>query len=315
MTRHDAGAAGLAIDSRGLDALRQRARDDPKGAAAGAAKQFEALLMQQLLKAMREATPQQDGPLSSDAQRTWTGLYDREIAEKIAGRGTGIASALQRQIERQIAARGGGSPATGSAPARPAVTPARAAAPPAGAAPGGLAGIVDSVRRFADEVRPHAEAAAKALGVSADWLVAHAGLETGWGRHQPRAADGAPSFNLFGIKAGTRWTGASVVASTREVVDGVARPVAAAFRAYASYADAFDDYAKLLSGPRYAGAVSNSANPRTFSHGLQHAGYATDPDYARKLERAIAMVGRYAPSAAQFPSAIADKSRAPVRGA
>lgn len=314
MARLDARVAGLAIDSRGLDALKQRARDDPKAAAAGAAKQFEALLMQQLLKAMREASPPSEGPLSSDAQRTWTGLFDREIAEKIAGRGIGIASALQRQIERQIAAHGGATPAEGAAPTK-AAAPTRASTPATGIPARASAGVHDAVRRFADEVRPHAEAAAKALGVSTDWLVAHAGLETGWGRHQPRMADGAPSFNLFGIKAGARWTGSSAVASTLEVVNGVAQPVVAAFRAYASYADAFKDYAKLLSGSRYAAAVGGAGDARSFSEGLQEAGYATDPAYARKLERAIALVGRHAPSAAQFAAKAADNTPAPVRGA
>jgi flagellar protein FlgJ len=316
MPRFDAQAAGLAIDSRGLDALKQKARDDPKAAAAGAAKQFEALLMQQLLKAMREASPPSEGPLSSDAQKTWTGMFDREIAAKIAGRGIGLASALQKQIERQIAARGGSSPVE-AAPAKTSAAPLTShsvVSTVASTASRASSGIADTVRRFADEVRPHAEAAAKKLGVSADWLIAQAGLETGWGRHQPKNADGTPSHNLFGIKAGSKWSGTQALAATLEVVNGVAQPVVAAFRAYSSVADSFKDYAKLLGGARYAAAVGNASDAKSFAAGLQNAGYATDPAYARKLERAIALVGRHAPSA-QYSVAGADKASAPVRGA
>jgi flagellar protein FlgJ len=317
MARFDTQAAGLAIDSRGLEALKQRARDDPKAAAAGAAKQFEALLMQQLMKAMREASPPSEGPLSSDSQKTWTGMFDREIAEKIAGRGIGLASALQKQIERQIAARSGATAPAETTPAKTSAAPATShsvASALSTTAARASSGVADTVRKFADEVRPHAEAAAKKLGVSADWLIAQAGLETGWGKHQPKNTDGTPSHNLFGIKAGTKWGGSQAIASTLEVVNGVAQPVVAAFRAYSSYADSFKDYAKLLGGARYAQAVGNAADAKSFATGLQNAGYATDPAYAKKLERAIALVGRHAPST-QFSVAAADKPSAPLRGA
>ncbi len=48
---------------------------------------------------------------------------------------------------------------------------------------------------------PHAENAARELGVSPRVLLAQAALETGWGRHVMRGADGDSSHNLFGIKA------------------------------------------------------------------------------------------------------------------
>jgi flagellar protein FlgJ len=112
-------------------------------------------------------------------------------------------------------------------------------------------------------------------------------LETGWDRAEPRLADGQPSYNVFGIKAGRNWTGATVEATTTEYVDGVAQQRVERFRAYGSYADAFRDYANLLaSNPRYT-AVLGSADASHFAQGLQRAGYATDPAYAAKLERII----------------------------
>jgi flagellar protein FlgJ len=60
------------------------------------------------------------------------------------------------------------------------------------------------------------------------------------------------------------------------------------FRAYASYAEAFTDYANLLkSNPRYSAALQAGNDPKAFAQGLQKAGYATDPSYASKLHRII----------------------------
>ena len=119
-------------------------------------------------------------------------------------------------------------------------------------------------------------------------MVAQAALETGWGKSEPRFADGRPSYNLFGIKAGKSWNGAVVEATTTEYVDGAAQNQVERFRAYASYSEAFRDYANLLaSNPRYANVIGSQDAAR-FARGLQQAGYATDPMYATKLERIIA---------------------------
>jgi flagellar protein FlgJ len=76
-------------------------------------------------------------------------------------------------------------------------------------------------------------------------------------------------------------------AATTEYVGGVARTRIERFRAYGSYEEAFRDYAKLLAGnPRYAD-VLGVQEPGSFARGLQAAGYATDPQYAAKLERII----------------------------
>jgi flagellar protein FlgJ len=75
--------------------------------------------------------------------------------------------------------------------------------------------------------------------------------------------------------------------TTTEYIGGVARKVTAKFRAYASYAESFADYARLMTNsPRYA-AVTKADTPREFAQGLQRAGYATDPAYADKLARVI----------------------------
>jgi flagellar protein FlgJ len=119
-------------------------------------------------------------------------------------------------------------------------------------------------------------------------MLGQAGHETGWGKHQIKQADGSPSFNLFGIKAGANWTGSVAEISTTEYVDGVARKTTAKFRAYDSYEASFKDYSQLITkSPRYAQASQQTGSALAFANSLQKAGYATDPDYAAKLSRAI----------------------------
>ena len=138
---------------------------------------------------------------------------------------------------------------------------------------------------------PYAQQASDATGIPAVFMLGQAALESGWGRKEIRAADGTQSFNLFGVKAGGNWKGAVAETVTTEYVNGTARKSTEKFRAYSSYAEAFQDYANLLrSNPRYADLVSQAAqglDADAFAQGLQRAGYATDPRYAEKLGRII----------------------------
>lgn len=145
----------------------------------------------------------------------------------------------------------------------------------------------EPARAFVDRLLPAAVAAEQSTGIPAHFMVAQAALETGWGKSEPRRADGSPSFNSFGIKAGADWRGPIAEATTTEVIAGLAQSRVERFRAYGSHEEAFRDYASLLAGnPRYA-AVLGAQEPARFARGLQAAGYATDPQYAAKLERII----------------------------
>lgn len=154
---------------------------------------------------------------------------------------------------------------------------------------------------FVASIWPHAEKAARELGVNPRALVAQAALETGWGRRHIRRQDGASSHNLFGIKA-TGWKGDSATAATHEYVDGQRQSQTARFRAYGSAAESFGDYVRMLkNSPRYQAALKAGSDVRGFAQGLQRAGYATDPGYAAKIaaiaagptiERAVAAIGQ-----------------------
>lgn len=143
-----------------------------------------------------------------------------------------------------------------------------------------------SPQEFTAAMLPMAEKAAKRLGVDPHYLVAQAALETGWGRSIIRQGDGASSHNLFGIKAHGGWKGDSASVMTAEYRDGVKGMERASFRSYASFQQSFEDYVTFLeSNSRYAKALDSTDNPDAFFRELQRAGYATDPQYARKISQ------------------------------
>ncbi|OYV29756.1 MAG: flagellar rod assembly protein/muramidase FlgJ [Thiomonas sp. 20-64-9] len=135
---------------------------------------------------------------------------------------------------------------------------------------------LEQAKSFIASILPSVQTAAKQLGVTPVAILAQAALETGWGQH-------APGNNVFGVKAGSGWTGGTVQTLTREFQNGVASVGTAAFRAYQNVADSVDNYAALLSRPRYQSARGQGNDISAFASALQRSGYATDPDYAAKL--------------------------------
>jgi flagellar protein FlgJ len=141
---------------------------------------------------------------------------------------------------------------------------------------------------FVNKLSDAGTKAEQATGIPAGYMIGQAGHETGWGQHEILNRGGTPSFNVFGIKATSGWTGKVAEVTTTEYRNGVAEKKVAKFRSYGSYEEAFKDYAKLVGdSPRYAKAKLQTSSPQAFASGLQRAGYATDPEYAAKLSRAI----------------------------
>ena len=138
---------------------------------------------------------------------------------------------------------------------------------------------------------PHALKASQASGVPPQLMLGQAALESGWGKQEIRMADGGNSHNLFGIKAGANWNGRVAEVLTTEYKNGVATKQVEKFRAYATYAEAFQDYADLISkSPRYADVMRQNGDAAVMAQAIQNAGYATDPKYAEKLVRVMGMM-------------------------
>lgn len=265
----------------------------PSASAREVARQFEALFMQELLRGLRGSLPGAPLPgVDTGSARDGLGaeMLDAHHAQQLAGRPGGLAEVIARQLERMGAPASAASPparAPMAAVAEPPAVPARPAPTVAAAAAAAGAGQ-GTARRFLATHREAAERVAAESGIPADYLLAQAAHETGWGRRTPRGADGAESHNLFGIKAGAGWRGPVVTTATTEVIDGEPRRVQARFRAYASPEESLRDYARLVGGsPRYAAAMRATDDPAAWARSLQQAGYATDPAYADKLLRAI----------------------------
>ncbi|MTD32912.1 flagellar assembly peptidoglycan hydrolase FlgJ [Paludibacterium denitrificans] len=156
----------------------------------------------------------------------------------------------------------------------------------ASAVPDGSADDISGDQQsFLENIGPWAKQAGQQLGVAPELVLAHAALESGWGQHPLRTANGSSSHNLFGIKAGRGWQGAVTNALTTEHFNGADIKTTQRFRAYPDFQSAFQDYAHLLkSNPRFAGALNVGSNAEAFASALQRAGYATDPHYADKLQ-------------------------------
>ena len=192
--------------------------------------------------------------------------------------------AMSLQQTLQLAPASGGVSMPASMPVAPLPSRALDAGKPSKTEDCGPATPLDcsSPQAFVRSLWPHAKKTADELGVSAKALIAQAALETGWGRKLVGGNSGATSHNLFGIKA-TGWKGAKVASGTHEYVDGVRRNIRDSFRAYASAAESFADYAKLLGKERYAQALGTGEDVHRFASALQKGGYATDPSYANKI--------------------------------
>jgi flagellar protein FlgJ len=303
----------LALDVQGLNSLRQSAKQNSPEALKASAQQFEGVFINMMLKSMRQATAAAGQEQSQDSQ-LYTSMLDQQLSQTMAQRGIGLADMMLRQMQRQPGALSGANAAganpAGGAAAVPgqqpgvgspsastgttvdanasAVGAAAAAKRPLRSASAPASGVVARVQSFLQGVGQHAEQASQRTGLPSSFIVGQAALESGWGRRQIKMSDGAPSHNLFGIKAGPGWTGKVAEVVTTEYVGGVAQRRVAKFRAYDSYAEAFNDYASmLLKNPRYQSVLASGQTVAGFAQGMQKAGYATDPAYADKLARVI----------------------------
>ncbi|AOK28138.1 MULTISPECIES: flagellar assembly peptidoglycan hydrolase FlgJ [Burkholderia] len=304
----------FALDMQGFDAMRAKAATAaPRDGVKMVAGQFDAMFTQMMLKSMRDATPS-GGLLDSSASKMYTSMLDQQLAQQMSSKGIGVADALAKQLLRQtngafgaagapdaqdegglaamsaLAAAYAGAPSRHGALASRGYSAASALMPPKGGGSGGDGSA--QVDAFVDKLAGAAQAASAATGVPARFIVGQAALESGWGKREIRGADGATSYNVFGIKATKGWRGRTVLAVTTEYVEGRPRRVVAQFRAYDSYEHAMTDYANLLkNNPRYAGVLNAGQSVEGFAHGMQKAGYATDPAYAKKLISIMQQIG------------------------
>lgn len=326
MKPDDLSANRLAVDVRQTEDLRLKLKQNPREGLKQVAQQFESLFIGMMLKSMRDTLPQDGLFSSDQTRLYTSMLDQQLAQKLSTSGQLGFARLIEQQMgrflppEEAAAGETGGLGASLGSGLQEAVSPMSALASPevmrqalllarekaaakdgaraaAAAAANAAASTVDSAatapqmpasngREFVNRLWPHAVEASQATGVPPHFLIAHAALETGWGKSEIRRADGGTSYNLFGIKAGKSWQGQTVNATTTEYENGRAQTVEEKFRVYGSYAEAFRDYASLLQRPRFSGTLGQQDGTE-FARSLQQAGYATDPMYADKLGRII----------------------------
>ncbi|MFZ6725481.1 flagellar assembly peptidoglycan hydrolase FlgJ [Undibacterium sp. MH2W] len=285
---------GLAIDARTLGNLKMSAKDNSQESIKAAAKQFEALFMNMMLKSMRQAGGQ-NGVFDNEQTRTFTSMLDQQLTQNMSNRGIGLADVLVKQLTNNAMSQ---ALANGDEVQSPAanlrgINAYRDSLKLESTSTSTSAAKSDAttsnhVREFQEKLGAHAEEASKVTGIPAKFMLGQAALETGWGKKQIKTVDGSESHNVFGVKANSSWKGKTVNAVTTEYVNGVAQRKVETFKAYDSYSDAFKDYANMLTkNPRYENVIANSKDAASFAYGMQKAGYATDPQYANKLSKII----------------------------
>jgi len=299
----------LAADGRSLNKLKFQAGQNSPEAIHETAKQQESLFMRELIKSMREAT-MKSGMLDNAGTDLGSDLLDQQMATQMTGLPGGLGDLIAKQLTRQM----GGSESDAlsaddsalsslsqfeglSSRRLPGTKKAAAAKTQSDAAAvnalNGSPKYGSHQTQFVKQQSDIAEKVAKESGIPASYMIGQAGHETGWGQFQIKMKGGASSHNLFGIKADSGWKGKVAEVTTTEFVNGKPEKRLAKFRAYDNYEDAYRDYARLISeSPRYAKAREQTGSSVAYANGLQRAGYATDPDYANKLSRAITTAQR-----------------------
>ena len=282
--------AGVYTDFHGLSQLKAKAANDADGALDEVARQFESLLLQQMLKSMREASSGED-LMESDQSLFYREMYDQQLAIHLAeSGGIGLSNVIQRQL--------GGAVTANLAPQglddyrrQASHLPLSRSETKAVEKPGEKQ-VNDSASwstsEFVQKLWPWAREAAAKIGLAPHALLAQSALETGWGKHLMQMADGSSSHNLFGIKADREWEGSRVAVGTIEYEQNVAVRKKAWFRAYDSFRESFNDYVNFLQrNPRYRQALAVTNDSERYFHELSKAGYATDPHYPEKIKAVL----------------------------
>jgi len=111
----------ISSDGMDLPALHRAEKADSPEALRAAAREFEGLFMNMVMKSMRDATPQ-DSPFDSQQSRMYTSMLDQKISDKFAQLGMELANELMHQLSNNAHGKpipeGGGE----AAPAAPKAT-------------------------------------------------------------------------------------------------------------------------------------------------------------------------------------------------
>jgi len=308
------------LDINGLDSVRSQARStdktDKEAALQTAAKQFEAIFMQMLMKSMRSAQEvlESDSPFNSESTKFYRDMHDQQMSLELSNNGSlGLSDLIVRQLggdsenfTPHTVLRGNGNLDSHGKntfdlqntrePLAQTITKDRQTndntipkyldkdldknvSSPVNALP-----EFKTPQDFVTAITEPAKHVQAKLKIPFEVVIAQAALETGWGQKIIKTSQGESSNNLFNIKADSRWQGDKTSTDTLEFQQGAMVKKREPFRVYSSIAESVNDYVNFLSSnERYQPALEQPSNVEQFLHKLQSAGYATDPNYAKKI--------------------------------
>lgn len=313
------------LDVNGLNSIRQDAKSGDKASKEAAldqaAKQFEAIFMQMLMKSMRKAQDvlASDSPFNSESTKFYRDMHDQQMSLEMSNNGSlGLSELIVRQLggdsdnfkphsilrsDGNLDSRGSvritqprlltnanlvNDPTAQQDPRKDRQTNGSAAAQMASTL---QSPAFEQPKDFVTALTADAKRIEDKIKVPFEVVIAQAALETGWGQKIIKTDSGKSSNNLFNIKADSRWAGEKTHKETLEFENGAMVKKREPFRVYDSIGESANDYVNLLTqSDRYQGALKKAENVEQFLHNLQSAGYATDPNYAKKIMATLGTV-------------------------
>lgn len=138
---------------------------------------------------------------------------------------------------------------------------------------------------FLNRYKPEAIKASQRTGIPVNFILAQVANETGWGEH-------IPGNNFGGIKATKNWTGKKQKLKTTEYHNGKKVKVLADFRVYDTPTIGFQSYVDFLASQKRYKAIKGISDPYQVAEIVSKSGYATDPDYNKKLNIILKQIER-----------------------
>lgn len=144
---------------------------------------------------------------------------------------------------------------------------------------------VDPSKEYISSTEELAQTTAKKYHLFASVIMAQSALESNWGTSQLSEQ----YHNYFGIKANSQEEGVNL--ETLEFVDGKSGEYEQRFRVYKSKADSFNHYGRLMTQAKRYAPVKDAKTYQEAAKMLKQCGYATDPQYDKKIIQLIEKYG------------------------
>lgn len=274
-------------DMQSLERLRVASTKDPEAAKKEVSREFEAMLMQIVLRSMRDANKALSSDLfGSNQMDFYEDIFDKQLSLLMSKNENGFANMIETNINNQFGVQQKHEEKPLQLPNNiNKIDTTKASEKDIPFENKSISSLhFNTPEEFIKNLWASAKTAANFIGADPKILLAQAALETNWGRKIISSENQHSTHNLFNIKADSSWKNDATVKSTLEEKEGLMVKEKSSFRKYSSFTDSFMDYVSFLkTNTRYQEALNKASNPKEFIQALQDAGFATDSNYANKI--------------------------------